>query len=244
MNQAIKKQLGVWADRYETPDFIPADPIQFPHRFSLIQDIEIAGLLTAWISFGNRKMILRKAEEMMQIMHQTPYQYILSREWEYDFPASEEQSFYRTFSKKQMHLLMHLLFDTYTRFHTLEEALLTYSGTPRERLFRWLSVSEKSPQKKLNMFLRWMIRKNSPVDLGVWHYFDAKDLVIPLDTHVTRVAHEIGLTEKATYSLRQAMSITNALEEIFPGDPCRGDFALFGYGVQNNPIHHIGSTSK
>lgn len=100
-----------------------------------------------------------------------------------------------------------------------------------EKLCAFLEVSAKSPQKKLNMFLRWMIRRDSEVDLGIWESFDRKDLIVPLDTHVCRVAYYFKLTDTETFSLKNARRITAALAEVFPDDPCLGDFALFGLGV-------------
>ena len=114
---------------------------------------------------------------------------------------------------------------------SLEEALKTYPGIPMEKLCAFLEVSAKSPQKKLNMFLRWMIRRDSEVDLGIWESFDRRDLIVPLDTHVCRVAHYFKLTDTETFSLKNARQITTALAEVFPDDPCLGDFALFGLGV-------------
>ena len=96
-----------------------------------------------------------------------------------------------------------------------------------------MQVSDKSPQKKLNMFLRWMIRRDSEVDFGLWQKYSPSQLIIPLDVHVCRRAFELGLIDKETFSLANARKITDALASIFPGDPCLGDFALFGYGVNN-----------
>lgn len=125
------------------------------------------------------------------------------------------------------------LYAAYSRFESLEEALQVYSGLPMEKLCAFLEVSSRSPQKKLNMFLRWMIRKGPEVDFGIWESFDCRDLIIPLDTHVCRVARLLELTETETFSLKNAQRITAALAEVFPDDPCFGDFALFGYGVNN-----------
>ena len=100
-----------------------------------------------------------------------------------------------------------------------------------EKLCSFLEVSAKSPQKKLNMFLRWMIRRDSAVDFGIWKSFDRKELIVPLDTHVCRVAHYFKLTDTETFSLKNARQITAALAEVFPDDPCLGDFALFGYDI-------------
>ena len=136
---------------YHCADFIQSDPVQFPHRYTLKQDIEVSGLLTAIMSFGNRRQILKKADELHRLMGDSPYQYVLSRQWE--------------------------------------------------------------------------------VDLGIWKSFDRKELIVPLDTHVCRVAHYFKLTDTETFSLKNARQITAALAEVFPDDPCLGDFALFGLGV-------------
>lgn len=233
MNPEIKKRLIEWADYYESESFITGDPIQFPHRFDQLQDIEIAGFLTAWISFGNRKMICKKADELLALMKNAPLEYVLSKKWKSDFPSDDEKSFYRTCPRKQIFRLFEHLYMVYDNNSSLEVILQDYTGSPRERLCQWLGVSTQSPQKKLNMFLRWMIRKNSPVDFGLWQQMQAKDLIIPLDTHVNRMALELELTDKNTYSLKQALKITESLKEIFPEDPCKGDFALFGYGVEH-----------
>ena len=125
------------------------------------------------------------------------------------------------------------LYEVYASGRTLEDALSDFTGNPMQKLCAFLEVSDRSPQKKLNMFLRWMIRRNSDVDFGIWKTLSPSELVIPLDTHVCRVAFLLGLTEKQVFSLNNARKITEALSEIFPGDPCLGDFALFGYGVDH-----------
>lgn len=218
---------------YHRADFIQSDPVQFPHRYTLKQDIEVSGLLTAIMSFGNRKQILKKADELHGLMGDSPYQYVLSCQWEKDFPSGATNSFYRMLSYADFYGYFRRLYIAYTQFESLEEALMLYPGIPMEKLCAFLEVSAKSPQKKLNMFLRWMIRTGSPVDFGIWPTMSASQLVIPLDTHVCRVAYQLGLTESASFSLNNAKKITAALEKVFPGDPCLGDFALFGYGVNH-----------
>lgn len=219
------------AEVYHCPEFIVNDPVQFPHRYTKKQDIEISGLLTAIMSFGNRKQILKKANDLHRLMGESPYQYVLSCRWRDDFPAGTTSSFYRMLSFADFHGYFQKLYNAYSQFDSLESALAIYPGIPMEKLCAFLEVSAKSPQKKLNMFLRWMIRGNSKVDLGIWESFDCKDLIVPLDTHVCRVAYFFKLTDTETFSLKNARQITAALAEIFPGDPCLGDFALFGLGV-------------
>ena len=216
---------------YHRADFIQSDPVQFPHRYTLKQDIEVSGLLTAVMSFGNRKQILKKADELHGLMGDSPYQYVLSCQWEKDFPSGATNSFYRMLSYADFYRYFRRLYIAYTQFESLEEALMLYPGIPMEKLCAFLEVSAKSPQKKLNMFLRWMIRRESEVDLGIWKSFDRRDLIVPLDTHVCRVAHYFKLTDTETFSLKNARQITAALATVFPDDPCLGDFALFGLGV-------------
>ena len=216
---------------YHRADFIQSDPVQFPHRYTLKQDIEVSGLLTAIMSFGNRKQILKKADELHGLMGDSPYQYVLSCQWEKDFPSGATNSFYRMLSYADFYGYFRRLYIAYTQFESLEEALMLYPGIPMEKLCAFLEVSAKSSQKKLNMFLRWMIRRDSEVDLGIWESFDRRDLIVPLDTHVCRVAHYFKLTDTETFSLKNARQITAALATVFPDDPCLGDFALFGLGV-------------
>lgn len=225
--------LCKWAEEYHCSDFIAVDPVQFPHRYTVKEDIEISGLLTAVLSFGNRIQILKKADELDKIMEHAPLDYVLSGKWREDFPESDGRSFYRMLSYADVRGYFEKLYRVYAAGKTLEDALKEYKGIPMQQLCSFLGVSDRSPQKKLNMFLRWMIRTGSPVDFGIWPTMSASQLVIPLDTHVCRMAYQLGLTESASFSLSNAKKITAALEKVFPGDPCLGDFALFGYGVNH-----------
>lgn len=233
MTENIVCQLKEWAEKYHRTAFIESDPIQFPHRYKQKQDIEISGLLTSIMSFGNRIQIIRKANVLHDTMGDSPHAYVLSGRWDEDFPSFRTDSFYRMLSFADFNRLFGKLYYAYTSFDSLEDALLALTGTPMERICAFLGVSAKSPQKKLNMFLRWMVRQDSEVDFGIWKHFDSRDLLIPLDTHVCHVAFLLGLTDSETFSLKNARLITEALSEVFPGDPCLGDFALFGYGVNH-----------
>ena len=153
-----------------------------------------------------------------------------------NFPSGVTNSFYRMLSYADFYGYFRRLYAAYTQFESLEETLNAYSGIPMEKLCSFLEVSAKSPQKKLNMFLRWMIRRDSEVDLGVWESFDRKDLIVPLDTHVCRVAYYFKLTDTETFSLKNARRITAALAEVFPDDPCLGDFALFWIRSQRGDL--------
>lgn len=222
--------LRKYAAQYHQAFFIVSDPVQFPHRYTAKADIEISGFLTAFLSFGSRPQILKAAERLDTLMGRKPLEYVLSEKWKLDFRGDE--SFYRTVSKNKMAQLFYGLYEIYRVHGSMEEILLRLpEGIPLQRLCRVLGVSEKSPQKKLNMFLRWMIRRDSEVDFGIWTSFSPKDLIIPLDTHVSEMAFRLGLTSSKSYTLNNAKTITRALAEVFPEDPCLGDYALFGYGV-------------
>lgn len=233
MTKVTKKELQEWAATYHCAEFIKNDPVQFPHRYHKKQDIEISGLLTAILSFGKREQIVKKAEELHKLMGDSPYFYVMSRQWETDFSAENNDIFYRMLSYADFHGHFERLHWAYNRFDSLEEALHVYYGLPMEKLCAFMGVCAQSPQKKLNMFLRWMIRRDSEVDFGIWQSFDCRELIIPLDTHVCRMAYLLELTETETFSLKNARRITDALAEVFPDDPCLGDFALFGYGVNH-----------
>lgn len=232
LSQELKENLIAAANKYETTAFIAADPVQFPHRYNEKSDIEIVGLLTALLSFGNRKQILAKANRLCEMMGDSPTEYILRRRFERDFPQTEKSSFYRMVSYSDFRGYMEKLHCVYSDSKSLETCLESFTGTPMEKLCAFWGVSAKSPQKKLNMFLRWMVRRNSPVDFGIWQSFSPEELIIPLDTHVSQMAKEFGITNKESYSLATAKAITRSLGEAFPGDPVRGDFALFGIGIE------------
>ena len=235
MNDNVTIKLQQWAKKYHTADFIANDPISIPHRHSDALDIEISAFVTSFLSFGNRKQILKKTLFLDQVMGSSAYDYVMSKGWKKNFADTDNSSFYRTISNSTMRELFSRLYKIYTSHPSLEEAMIKAPGKlPMERLCYLFSVTAKSPQKKLNMFLRWMVRQNSPVDFGLWKAFSPSELLIPLDTHVSRVSFELGLTYGCSYSLQNARRITSALSEVFPGDPCLGDFALFGYGADKD----------
>lgn len=236
MHTDLKNILWEWARMYHHSAFIASDPVQFPHRYSQKADIEISGLLTAVLSFGNRAQILKKADEMDRMMGHRPKEYVLSRQWANDFRALDSRSFYRMLSYSDIRICFEKLFEAYDSGCSLEDAVSVFPGNPMQKLCAFWKVSDRSPQKKLNMFLRWMIRQNSEVDFGIWKSMSPSELIIPLDTHVCRVAYHLGLTDKATFSLNNARKITRTLSDVFPGDPCLGDFALFGYGVTHQNL--------
>ena len=229
--------------------FIETDPIQIPKCFEEKEDIEIAGFLAASLAWGQRPTIIKKCKELMQLMDYAPHDFVMQAE---DQDYERFCNFkHRTFNSYDCVYFLKSLANIYrhhggletvfTRayqkhqdmFEVLKEWYSVFTSLPAEaRVLRHIANVEKgSAAKRVNMFLRWMIRRDSEVDLGVWESFDRKDLIVPLDTHVCRVAYYFKLTDTETFSLKNARRITAALAEVFPDDPCLGDFALFGLGV-------------
>ena len=243
MAYTLNDNLKRWAEQYETAEFIQSDPVQIPHRYDSRVNIEISAFVTAWIAWGSRKQIIQKADFIdREIFKGAPYHYIVGTdtqgaapEWK-QYKGSKE-NFYRTFTYADFHDLCARLFDVYSKFENMEKALQAQpGGRPLEQLQRLFGdvkgvpdMETKSGCKRLCMFLRWMCRHGSPVDFGLWTICDPRNLIIPLDTHVHKQALRLGLVKRRTPDLQTAIEITDRFAEIFPDDPTKGDFALFGY---------------
>lgn len=248
MNQKLKDQLIALADKYETKDFIKNDPSKFMHQVKDVGNQEIVAFLAASLAFGRREQILSHIQKILDNSGNDIKKWILDGKFN-DFFPNDEKSFYRTYSNAAMisffDTLRNILlkenektFGEYVKvMHTDGKFLhLTIESLfPKECTL--IPHSEDSAAKKINMFLRWMCRTNSCVDLGIWTWYDKKNLLIPLDTHVMQEATKFSLIEPASSgkpksaSLKTAIELTKKLGEVFPDDPARGDFALFGLGV-------------
>lgn len=249
MAYTLNENLKRWAEQYETADFINADPVQIPHRYDSRVNIEISAFVTAWIAWGNRKQIIKKADFIdREIFKGEPYHYIVGNtvergnrpEWE-QYKGSTD-CLYRTFTFGDFHDLCARLYDVYTSAENMEAAIKKAHETNGETALATLQslfgsvngipdFETQSACKRLCLFLRWMCRKGSPVDFGLWNVCDPRNLIIPLDTHVHKQAIRLGLTKRRTPDLRTAIEITDRFAEVFPDDPAKGDFSLFGYGV-------------
>ena len=248
MAYTLNDNLKSWAQQYETADFIQSDPVQFPHRYDSRVNIEISAFITAWIAWGSRKQIIQKADFIdREIFKGAPYHYIVGTDTQGAAPEwrqykGDKTNFYRAFTYADFHDLCARLFDIYTVYENMEAAIKnTQNGEkPLQTLFALFGSvngipdgSTQSACKRLCLFLRWMCRHNSPVDFGLWTICDPRNLIIPLDTHVHKQALRLGLVTRRTPDLQTAIEITDRFAEIFPDDPTKGDFALFGYGVNN-----------
>ena len=227
------------AKRCECASFIEGDPVQFPHRYSSREDIEASALVSAWMAYGSRKVFLGVLDKLHKMMDTAggPYRYVVSGAWRY---LSHEGCLYRFYKWADFRLLCERLADVYSRMDSLEN--LFVPGEPLEkgvlRLCREFEgvngipvPGSTSANKRLYMFLRWMVRKGSPVDFGIWTRITPAQLLVPVDTHVYAVAKSLGLTSRCSADLKTSMEITGQMAKIWPDDPARGDFALYGSQV-------------
>lgn len=247
MNDELITKLRLWAEQYNTPSFIQSDPIQFPHRFKRKQDIEISGILTTWISYGRRSHIINKAEELHQLLGDSPYAFIMNGDQTFRIisdrisQSTGRDTFYRFYTYTDLLDFCQRLKAIYEQYDSLEDAIADVDShdTPFLKLqyllrnIRGIPVLDgTSACKRLAMFLRWMVRDDGIVDLGIWKTsVKPCDLIIPLDTHVHQISLRLGLTESKNATLRTAIEITESLKIAFPDDPAKGDFALFGYDI-------------
>ena len=232
MDAKIKETLIAWAQEYNDPKYFQEDPIAFPTRFARsheagqaqLADVEISALLSAHLAWGRRAMIVRDCERMFEEMSWRPYDYVMNGEY-----RDENASLHRTIKWSEFAAICARLRRIYTVRPSLEgmsdmELRCEVFGQKEDR---------KAPNKKISMMRRWMVRDDGKVDLGLWKASDKKKLILPLDVHVYEQATALGLTSRRQKDIVTAREITDAFREIWPEDPCMGDFALFGYGVNN-----------
>ena len=232
MDTELKETLAGWAEEYNDPKYFQEDPIIFPTRFARshecgeasLADVEISALLSSHLAWGRRAMIVRDCDRMFEEMSWRPYDYIMNGEY-----RDEDKSLHRTIKWSEFAAICNRLRDIYSTRNSLEgmsdmEIRCRIFGQKEDR---------KAPNKKISMMRRWMVRDDGKVDLGLWKNSDKKELIIPLDVHVYGHATAFNLTSRRQKAIITATEITDAFKEIWPDDPCKGDFALFGYGVNN-----------
>ena len=232
MDQSVKETLIGWAQEYNDPKYFTEDPIIFPKHFAekyalneaSLADVEISALLAAHLAWGRRAMIVRDCGRMLDEMDWRPYDYVMNGEY-----RDENASLHRTIKWSEFAGICSRLRGIYQTCDSLEGL----SDTDfRCRIFGQ-KEDRKAPNKKISMMRRWLVRDDGKVDLGVWKNSDKKSLIIPLDVHVYAQASALGLTSRKQKDIVTAQEITDIFKEIWPDDPCMGDYALFGYGVNN-----------
>ncbi|MCM1356762.1 MAG: TIGR02757 family protein [Staphylococcus sp.] len=249
----LKDLLDTEAARINSPSFISDDPVQFPRRFSDLRDIELAALLTSGIAWGNRKMICRDCDRLLALMDNQPYNYLIDRGYE-DLP--DGQNIHRTFFTQHLKHYMRGLREIYLRHGSLQEfgraEGIASSETPSWELVAGINrmLAETDPAnsalasrclpqnlattalKRVNMALRWLVRDDGIVDLGVWDVIKPSQLYIPLDVHVGDISRELGLLSRKADDRRSVNELTARLRDFNPSDPTIYDFALFGIGMK------------
>lgn len=248
--QALKELLEEKVLRYNTPAFIKDDPITIPHQFSRKQDIEIAGLFAAILAWGQRTTIINKCKDLLARMDYAPYDFVRGH-------SEEELKHLTTFKHRTFNGTDTLYFVAflnwyYARYNSLEDAFVcqpeitsieqaltgfhdlffSLDNHPSRTRKHVPTPARKSTCKRLNMYLRWMVRKDDKgVDFGLWSKLSPADLICPCDLHVDRVARQLKLISRKQTDWQTAVELTDNLRKLDELDPVKYDFALFGMGI-------------
>ena len=244
-----KTELDKLAKLYETKDFIKDDPIQFPHRYKSKKDIEIAGFIASLVAYGRRDVFIKKLNELFNLAQNEPLNFIENFE-----PKILGNFNYRFGKPEDFSQIFLILKELYNKDGGLEELFkYGYNNKIKDNMFIpvtdyfYSRAKENTTQgfyfmipnpqkggamKRMCMYLRWLVRK-SEVDLGIWDFMPASELLIPLDTHVARISREMGLLTRNANDFKSVIEITDNLKKLSPEDPIKYDFALFGWGVNN-----------
>ncbi|MDE7442727.1 MAG: TIGR02757 family protein [Muribaculaceae bacterium] len=248
----LKDLLDAEATRINSPEFIGDDPVQFPRRFTDQRDVEIASLLCATVAWGNRKMICRDCDRMLDLMENRPFDYLMDEGYE-DLPP--EQNIHRTFFARDLQHFMRGLRRIYSRYNSLDE-FCAASGAPAQELAAWHLVEamnhelaeanggvadsrcmpvnlNTSALKRVNMALRWLVRRDGIVDMGLWRSLTPAQLYIPMDVHVGNTARALGLLTRKSADRKAVIELNDRLRQMRPNDPVFYDYALFGIGIES-----------
>ncbi len=252
--ERLKALLDEKTERYNRPEFIETDPILIPKDYSKKEDVEISGFITAAFSWGQRVTIINNAKRLMRMMDNDPYSFILNHKEKDLKPLTK--FVHRTFNGDDCLGFISGLKRIYLEEGGLESAIVnSFSKDRKNPGLGWKTFKDlffESPHlprtrkhlpdptkgsaaKRMNMFLRWMVRKDeNGVDFGLWNDFDQKDLYLPLDVHTGRVARELGLLTRKQNDWKSVLELTNELRKFDRKDPVKYDFALFGMGIFEN----------
>ena len=248
----LKEFLDEKVDKYNTIDFIGSDPISVPHRYTKKEDIEIAGLLAATIAWGNRKMIVKNGHRMLDLIGESPYDFVMSHK---KFQLERFEGYvHRTFNEIDLVYFITALKHIYKNKGGLENVfnaqLTENSLQPSIHYFKQVFFEIKHPvrttkhisdpfkgsaAKKINMYLRWLVRKdNKGVDFGIWSTLKPAQLSCPLDVHSGNVARKLGLLSRTQNDAKAVEELDANLRLLDSADPVKYDFALFGLGIFEN----------
>lgn len=247
ISKRLRQLLLAWADRYETADFLVGDPSWFMHQVCGEKNQEVMAFIASSLSYGNRKAFLSKIQLLLDASAHEPYRWVLKGGYR-DILPDDGSCFYRLYTHHAMRIFLDALREMLenggsikafvnngneplTALHAIEQLCGYFSSHGISGI---IPRDTASSCKRLCMFLRWMVRDGSLVDLGIWaDIIEKRSLIIPLDTHVLTVANELGMITTHSTSMATARRLTAQLAAIFPDDPARGDFALYGYGIHS-----------
>lgn len=245
MTDETRSLLIEYAARYETADFLPADPSWFMHQVEGCDNRETLAFIASCLSYGSRKQFFPKIQYVLDCSGGNVAEWIRSGQFDADIPA-DDQCYYRLYTRQTMNALLHALRDMTDEYGSVGDFVrnnATDGYTAVAAICRYFAANgiegiipkdTTSACKRVCMFLRWMVRDGSPVDLGLWSGFiDKRTLIMPMDTHVVQEACRLGLLNSRSASMSAARKLTARMAEVFPDDPLKGDFALFGYGVDD-----------
>lgn len=246
----LKKYLDAKAAKYNKVSFISKDPISIPHQFSEKADIEITAFLAAILSWGQRKTIIAKCNEIVYRMGGEPYKFVMNHS---DEDLKKLEGFkHRTFNDTDLLYFVDFLHRHYSEHDSLESAFIPETGfvsvenslnyfhkyffnhenAPKRTRKHVASPAKKSACKRLNMFLRWMVRKDkNEVDFGIWNKIPMSELICPIDLHVERAARKLMLITRKPVDWATALELTESLKKLDKNDPVKYDFALFGLSI-------------
>ena len=247
----MQNTLAALAAKYENRDFIVGDPSWFMHQVEGTANKEVLAFVAASLSYGSRSQFLPKIQFLLDSSNnrsQTFYDWIRAGTFKLDVPDEPKRCFYRLYTYSTMHKMLCALQEMLIEYGTIKNYIEASSAVRPltcmaaiEAIVRYFSVrgiegiipkNTKSSCKRVCMFLRWMVRDGSPVDIGLWSdIIDKRTLIIPMDTHVLQEASRLGLISSKVASMSSAVRLSERLREVFPDDPLKGDFALFGVGV-------------
>ena len=242
-----KQELDNLVAKYETEDFIKDDPIQFIHRFKDKKDSELAGFIASLFAYGNRKMFIAKLNKLFNLADNDILNYVKNGDFSnlngFEYRFAKDFDIIPIFKilnalYKESDGLEELFKYSFAQKNFLQTVVdYFYSRAPKtagQGFYHMIpNPANGGAMKRMNMFLRWMVRK-PPVDLGLWAFMQPKDLLIPLDVHVARVSRQMGLLNRKSNDFKAVIELTDRLREFCPEDPVKYDFAMFAFGVEYN----------
>lgn len=239
-----KEEIERYIEKYNRMDYFLTDPLAVVKKATEKRDIEILGIICSWLALGNRNQIFKHCNLVYDLMGGKPYDYLLSGEWQ----KYERQhiNLYRMFFYDDFYNLMSCLYKIYRTYPDLEASIIAYLKRNPEADYldaligqihaNGIPKDKKSACKRLILFLRWMIRRDKKVDIGIWEKLDPAKLLIPIDVHVGNTARAHNLLTRPATDMKAVIELTNFCRSIYPDDPAIMDFALFGLGytTKNN----------